>query len=223
MSGLRSKKREPMGFTLAEVLVALAIFSLAVVLVSSGIERGAAVWSHTQTSMSRGETVAAIHRVLGDLSLRAYPAAMLDTMGSGKRASGDHRGFSFAAEFPAHPDQAGYYLVDLRLEESSQGYDLILRRHQKERSSDVRGPSGLARNSVIATNLTEASFSYLSRSMQTGAYQWQDEWTESSNLPYLLKLTFMLDDEFHEVHIHFPGQVSPKCAIRPDSAGCWQI
>ncbi len=212
-------KADPRGFTLAEVLVALVIFSLAMVVVSGGIERGAAVWSRTQIKMSDAETLAAIGRVLGDLSLRAYPEAMLTEDSPDGSASGLASHFAFVAEFPAYPDKAGYYLVELRLIETEDGIDLVLRRQEASSGDTPAMSQTRSRTSTIAVGLEQASFSFLERSME-GAYQWGPSWDDPSSLPELMKVSLRLRGVEQELLIRFPGQISPQCAFHPNAAGC---
>lgn len=213
-------KSDPRGFTLAEVLVALVIFSLAMVVVSGGIERGAAVWSRTQVKMSDAETLAAIGRVLGDLSLRAYPEATLAEDSTDRSASGSAQHFTFVAEFPAYPDRAGYYLVELRLVETEDGVDLVLRRQEASSGDTPAMSQASSRTSTIAVGLEQASFSFLERVRQTGAYQWGPSWDDPSSLPELMKVSLRLRGVDQELLIRFPGQISPQCAFHPNAAGC---
>lgn len=201
------------GFTLAEMLVTLVVFSLVMVVMTNGLRSGAAVWAKVENRMGQTEQIAMSEQVLSGFLDRAYAvntnpdfSEMTPTTNTGDR-------FSFLYYSPPWPDEAGYVFIELRIEDSATGKSLDLVRH---RIISGEG-SGLGQISTKTSQLIEGvdqmEFSYLEQDRETGSPTWKSDWSNLDILPKVARLTVGYANDSAEITFQINNTLAPECVM----------
>jgi general secretion pathway protein J len=173
------------GFTLVEVLVALALFSLLSTLLFNNVRFGLRAW---QIGSSQGELLArstaaqdALRRLIGN----AYPMLIAN---GGNNPSIDFEGaqetMSFLGDAPVVTGGAGRFRFKLFSEHNQGQTDLII-----SSSPELANPqdASMTTKSVLAADIDRVEFSY----SQGGAgpqMKWSNSWPKRGELPMLVRV-----------------------------------
>jgi general secretion pathway protein J len=174
------------GFTLVELLVGLALFSLLVTVLFNSVQFGLQAWKHggaraedVQHMMASQEL---LRRLIGDI----YPMYVADAA-AGARIDfdGAKDALSFLASAPTSASTGGRYRFKLFVEQRPGENDLVLSAMPE---LGVPQEQATGTRTVLLQNLDHADFSYFGRPAGERNPQWTDSWSKRSETPALVRV-----------------------------------
>ena len=179
------------GFSLLELLVAIAIVAMASVLATSSLWMGRQVTERMETAADTNERLVAVQSFITRLLSRAAWRSFSGATHKGVIVAFD--GFSSSIRLigsalsPALP--AGLHEYELALAESPQGNTIRLRYALLRTGVTSFDVTRLNRNSTVLRGVTALSFRYLGR--EPGA-AWRADWQGRRSLPRLVRVSLTL-------------------------------
>jgi general secretion pathway protein J len=212
------------GFTLIEVLVALAVLGLLGVLVFSGSRIAGKTWSRVTEQTVASADIRAVHDVLRQAISSAYPNPLLGGPTNNRIAfEGESEQISLIAPLPAAIASGVRATMRFSVIAGARSRALVM-----DWRFDLPGVDGGGlppeQRVVLLEDVTMVRFSYFGSADGVGAPQWLDRWSGRARLPGLVR-----------VHIvrHGPGSeewpdlvAEPKitmdtgCVYDAATAGC---
>jgi prepilin-type N-terminal cleavage/methylation domain-containing protein len=175
------------GFTLIEVLVALALSALVSLILLNGIRLATTGLDRQTRVAERLDT----RQSLDDLLRRTLGSAALVP----RLAGGTFNGGPSALEFLgiAEDGGPGLYRIDLAIDAMRRDRPLILRRR-------LAMPAGAPRDatSIVATRVRDFRLAYFGADTASAAPSWHDSWQQLNVLPLMVRVT--LDSEGDPPH-----------------------
>jgi general secretion pathway protein J len=174
------------GFTLVELLVALALFSLLVTVLFNNVHFGLQAWKQggaraedVQHMMASQEL---LRRMIGDI----YPMYIIDAA-AGPRIDfeGTKDALSFLASAPTSANTGGRYRFKLSVERRSGEDDLILSAMPELAFSQN---SAMGTRTLLLRDVDHAEFSYFGTPAGERNPQWTDVWSKRSEMPVLVRV-----------------------------------
>lgn len=175
------------GFSLIEVLVALAILGLVLALLPGAFRLGQRAWQTTQR-LDRDDGWTAARALIEQRLAEALPAFLAEGADGEPRFgfSGEPRRLRFIAPAPAGPTGGGLYAFDLAIEPGARGDALVLRQ-------TLVAATGRAAVPAETRNLLDGapglSFRYFGGISDDGTRGWVDLWPANGTLPDLVELS----------------------------------
>ena len=220
--------RRARGFTLVELLIALAMVSLITVLLFSGLRLGSRSWDAVDASAERTGALRLAHGFLLRTLTQAraaslvYDGAMVPVFG------GDAQRLEYAAPLSEHVGVPGIYVLRLQVEGSGDRRDLVLTRwlihpevlegtdeipaweplkedSQMSLSSilpDQDAAAGAFGRTLLLENLAGLALSYYGVTEGESDPEWHDEWLEQATPPSLVR-----------IHLTTSGQTWPDLIV----------
>jgi prepilin-type N-terminal cleavage/methylation domain-containing protein len=176
--------RRDSGFTLIEVLVALALSALVSVILLNGIRLAAfGLDRHTRQTelLDRRQSAGEIlRRTLGSAALVA------------RSAGGEFTGTPNRVEFLGVAEDAGpgLYHISLAVDRARADRPLILRRRLAVAGGDPRAAA-----SIIADNIRGFRLAYFGTDSADAPPAWHDRWESLSGLPLMVRVIFDSDGD----------------------------
>jgi general secretion pathway protein J len=179
------------GFTLLEVLIALALFALITVLVLAGIRGGRTALEKANLS-NRNATIDSAQGLLRNLitEVRPIPLSGADT-DAPILFSGAPDRIEFVSSYTVEGQFAGLYVSSLRvIQHQGQGTgDLVLSQTLYRPSTRVgAGASVPSWNTVLIKNVTGMRLRYYGTPDLGAASNWSANWSRLSALPELVEI-----------------------------------
>lgn len=165
--------RKDAGFTLVELLVALALSALVSLVLLHGIQLAVAGLDRQTRASERLDA----RESLDDLLRRTLGSAAAIPRAAGGEFIGTPSGVEFVAA--AEAGGPGLYRVHLALERGR----LILRRELAAPQGDPRAAS-----SVVASNLRTFRLAYFGADTLNAAAAWHDGWQQLTTLPLMVRV-----------------------------------
>ena len=206
-------RRHPAGFTLVEVVVAMALLATIMVLLYSGLTFALRSWD---AGDANGRRVA--DRRLGENFLRReltelFPMRWKDAMAVKFAFEGAKDHLKFVSSRPAGLSQGGLSLVGLEVQESERVRSLVMRRAMPDDAAVDFSPLDKAEPSLLIANVESIAFAYFGAENDFTEPKWFDQWEFSAAFPSLVRLRVKTTD----------GRVLPdhivRIAVGPE-AGC---
>lgn len=185
------------GFTLLELLVALALLGLVATMALGGVRLGARTW---ETVGARAEAMGRTQMVRAFLARelsQAMPVLIPSSDGSERLAyEGDRQTLTFVAPLASHFGLGGAQRLRLSIVDSEDrgeaGKELVLVRRtfdpDEEFAAELETRDEMH---VLLDGIAEAAFSYRAGDEGSG---WSDVWLNESALPGLVRLDVTFDD-----------------------------
>lgn len=181
------------GFTLLEVLGALALFALLLLGVYSGVRTATHTVRSGEASIERMDEVRSAQQFLRRelAQARAVPLART-AKGDPLYFKGDAHELRFVAPLPGYLGKLGPQLQQLKLVPNGDGTSRL------EASFAVMPPDGSAPKSlgepeVLVDHIREGKFSYRAPDTQERAGQWGDQWDDTRAMPRIVRIALQLD------------------------------
>jgi general secretion pathway protein J len=205
--------RSQSGFTLVELVIALALLGAMVVLLYSGLAFAFRSWDAGESAGRRE-----IDRRIGENFLRReltelFPMRWKDPMTLKYAFDGQPQQFRFVSSRPAEVTMGGLSLVSLAVEQGEgRTRNLVMRRAMPDDAAKDFGPLEKAQPIVLLEDVDSVSFSYFGAENDFVDPHWSDSWI-TARIPRLLRLTIRNAD----------GSELPPMTIRialGSEAGC---
>jgi prepilin-type N-terminal cleavage/methylation domain-containing protein len=172
------------GFTLVEVLVALALSALVSLILMNGIRLATTGLDRETRVAERLDT----RQSLDDLLRRTLGSAALVP----RLAGGTFNGGATAVEFLglAEDGGPGLYRIDLGIDGKRGDRPLILRRR-------LAAPAGAPRDatSIVATRVRDFRLAYFGADAASATPNWHDSWQQLNVLPRMVRVTLDSDGD----------------------------
>lgn len=187
-------KKQVVGFTLIEVLIAMTLLSLMVVLLFSSLSIGAKSWQQGETKIADVNEVAVVQQFFNHHLAHAVPQ-WNDFDPEKERVfsfQGKQDSLQFVSAFPASAERSGLQLFDLKFHEKN-----------KQRFIEVtlspffplaEGEEFFEDTVELVTNVARFELSYFGLNDETGEYGWQNQWLEKEQQPRLVRILLELED-----------------------------
>jgi prepilin-type N-terminal cleavage/methylation domain-containing protein len=179
-------------FTLVELLIALAIFSVVSIAIYATFSSGATVLRRVKNAdLTQQRILLKTERISREL--RQQPACRKQLF------HGDKTKISFCANLDYFPYRLTYYFDSSAnaLKRVADRLDEII---NEEGNLDPEYQSPAA---VFLSQVKEASFSYLYLDLKKNAYLWKDQW-EENYLPFAIKFIIFSGDKKYESTVYNP-------------------
>ena len=206
--------RGELGFTLIEMIVALALLSLIMGVLAGSIKVARNVLGAVERT-AVANTALPAQSYLRAAFAQTVPARLSTT--SADRSPvlvGDATRVRFKTFYATLGQLEGLYTVDIRLEpgRDRDGFDLVaIQALQRPAAADGSVPDAPSRRSVLATNVRAIRIGYFGTSeTKVDDWQWVDAWTSADRLPRLVRidLTFQPGQGQNWRRVHFPIQLA---------------
>lgn len=173
------------GFTLVELLVGLALFSLLATLLFNNMGFGLRAWQRGAGHAAQFERTLVAQDLLRRLIGNLYP--MLVTEGGTQRLDfeGGPQAVSFLSNAPVVAGGGGRFRYRIFVERQQDGTDLIM-----SATPELAKPndSTLTRRTVLLPGIEKVTFAYFGEDGSNRLLQWQDSWMQRVDLPSLMRI-----------------------------------
>jgi general secretion pathway protein J len=174
------------GFTLAELLVALALLSLLSAALLGSVRFGLIGWSHGTARADRLQDTMVVQELLRRLIGEAYPLFVEGGSKNGHVAfEGERQSISFLAPAPVALGGGGRLRFTLALGRSGGKSDLVLT--SRSELAD-RGDSAKTARKVLLGDLHSVDISYFGSTRSDRTIGWHDSWRGEAAMPQLVRL-----------------------------------
>lgn len=181
------------GFTLLEVLGALALFALLLLGVYSGVRTATHAVRSGEASIERADQVRSAQQFLRR-ELAQARAVALDRTDKGEPVffKGDAHELRFVAPLPGYLGKLGPQLQQFKLVSNGDGSSRL------EASFALMPPDGskpksLGDPEVLVDHVRGGSFSYREADTPDKAGQWRDHWEDVRAMPRVVRIALQLD------------------------------
>lgn len=192
------------GFTLLEILLALALLAF-VMLGVWGAMRGAARVTHSADAvMEQGEAVRTVQQFLRRYVGAAGPQPFVAVDGSAARMfEGNATSMEYVAPLPMQSGHAGLYIQTVSLQKDGAGTSLRL---DYQPYTDQQAANGQPVQHVLLTHLRGGRFQYLAAAAFGKPAAWRDDWRATNGLPLAVRIHL---DPAWRTRVGFPDMVIP--------------
>jgi general secretion pathway protein J len=207
--------RSQRGFTLIELVVAMALLGVMMVLMYSGLTFSLKGWD---AGAANGERTA--DRRIGENFLRRelselFPMRWKDPMVLRLAFEGEAERLRFVSSRPADVTGGGLSLVGLAVEAASGGRarNLVMRRAMPDDAATDFGPLDHGGTTVILAGVDSVAFSYFGSETDFNDPKWTDSWTFPGRVPQMVRMRIRTAD----------GTMLPEMVVRlnlGEEAGC---
>jgi len=206
-------RRHAAGFTLVEVVVAMALLATIMVLLYAGLSFALRSWD---AGDANGRKVA--DRRLGENFLRRelmelFPLRWKNANMLKFAFEGDKDHVKFVSSRPAGLAQGGLSLVGVEVMEIDRVRNLVMRRAMPDDDQVDFSPLEKAEPSLLVANVDSVTFSYFGAENEFTEPKWVDKWELPASYPMLVRMKVKMTD----------GRVLPEFLMRVmlgPEAGC---
>jgi general secretion pathway protein J len=182
--------RRQRGFTLIELVVAMALLGTMMLLLYSGLSFALKGWDAGEANGRRtadrriGENF--LRRELSEL----FPMRWKDAMSTRVAFEGESQRMRFVSSRPAGVTQGGLSLVGLEVESgaSSRERNLVMRRAMPDDDAKDFKPLDSAERTVILAGVDSVTFSYFGAENDFSAPAWSETWPHTGRIPQMVRM-----------------------------------
>ena len=173
------------GFTLVELLVGLALFSLLATLLFDNVRFGVKAWQLGSAHAERFEHDLVAQDLLRRLIGNVYPMLVLDGVTQRLDFEGNKEAVSFLGDAPVVTNGGGRFRYKVFVEHRQDRTDLVM-----SAAPELANPqaAAMARRTVLLSDIDRAEFSYFGDGEAEQALQWRDSWRQRVNMPRLMRI-----------------------------------
>lgn len=175
------------GFTLLEMLIALAALGLLAVMLGGSVQFGARAWEGQSRRLEMSSETDAVHTVLRNLlrNAQAMPLVGIGQPGGSLYMAGQRNAVDFVGELPEAFDRSGFY--DMALVVKPDGR-LVLRwrPHMRQPNSAAVQPS--YEETELLRHVAALEMSYYAPAAENRPGEWQSTWHQGAALPALIRV-----------------------------------
>lgn len=197
--------RHAAGFTLLEILLALALLAFVMLGVWGALAGATRITRSANAVMTQGEQVRTVQQFLRRYVSVAEMQPYVTTATSPARIfHGDAMSMQYVAPLPAQSGHAGLYLQTLSLVKGNDG-DVALRLEYQPYTGEVAA-SGKPTTHRLLANLHGGKFQYLAAAAFGKPAAWRDDWQAVNGLPLAVRIHL---DPAWRARVPFPDMVIP--------------
>ncbi|MGH8214517.1 MAG: prepilin-type N-terminal cleavage/methylation domain-containing protein [Rhodanobacteraceae bacterium] len=177
------------GFTLLEILLALALLALVMLGVWSALAGAARITHSADALMARSESVHTAQQFLRRYLAAAGMHPWVTEAGAGTRArvfAGDATSMQYVAPLPMQSGHAGLYLQSLQIEKQDGGGMTLWLAYQPY-LANVPARGEPVRHKLL-TDLDGGNFQYLGGGAFGKPAGWRNDWTDANGLPLAVRI-----------------------------------
>jgi general secretion pathway protein J len=168
------------GFTLLELLVAVALLGMMSVILLNGVQFGARAWERAEARLDRASDRAAREGLLRRQLSQIYPIRRDRRADAQLVFNGARDALHFAGPAPAHAAVAGTYIYDLRVSADGRK-ELVL-------SWSMMGNGAYPGRIVLLRDVRSVELSYFGALRQDRPSAWRSSWQNGEYLPRMISL-----------------------------------
>lgn len=185
--------RQQRGFTLVEMIVALAVSALLVALAYGALRIGVRSWEATQTSVDRIDTLRVGWLAMHSALVEAVPVVDRFAETESLLFEGDEDRVTFTANMPSYLGIGGMYLVEIFVDEESEERPLRLRRtlYAEYRQRDLENN---VQQADLAEQVKRLAIDYYGKYEDAPEPEWHQTWKEKKALPALVRIQVELEN-----------------------------
>lgn len=184
--------RRAAGFTLVEVLVAMALFVLILGLLISGLYTGARRWDSVEARAGRSSAHQIATEVIRRLLEQSVPILLEQGQGSQIAFRGLGHEIDFVTELPAHSGGSGLNWVRLavqRLPDGSRDLVLAYLPFHPDFAAFYLDGRGDPKSATLLKDIQDVKFSYFGSEKANAVQRWRRDWSSTQRMPSLIKMS----------------------------------
>jgi general secretion pathway protein J len=209
-------KRAQAGFTLIELVVAMALLATMMLLLYSGLTFSLRGWDAGDVNGRR-----TVDRRIGENFLRRelselFPMRWKEPNVVKFAFEGEKDHLKFVSSRPAGITQGGLSLVGLEVQDEGRGSrrkNLVMRRAMPDDEAKSFAPLDAAEATVLIAGVDSVTFEYFGSENDFNPPQWNDSWKWNFRVPEMVRMRIHTDD----------GGAQPEMVVRltlGEEAGC---
>lgn len=201
------------GFTLLEVLGALALLALLLVGVYGGVRSAIHGVRSGSAAIARVDEIGSAQRFLRSELAQAL-AQPIDRNDQGQPVyfSGSEHEMRYAAPLPGYLGKLGSQLQVLRLVSDGKGTSR-LELSLALLPPDGQPPKPLGEPQVLLDHVKAGSFGYRGRDAQNKVLPWADSWADGQRLPQLVRVRLQLQGGYDWPELDVPLRVDASAVV----------
>lgn len=193
------------GFTLLEILLALALMALVMLGVWGALAGATRVTRAADAVMAHSENVRTVQQFLRRHVAAAGMMPWFDGTDARARVfDGGATSMRYVAPLPMQSGHAGLYLQTLSLRQGRDG-GMTLQLAYRPYTDNMRAEGEPVRH-VLLTDLHDGRFQYLAAAAFGRPAEWRDDWTASNGLPLAVRIHL---DPAWRTRVPFPDLLIP--------------
>lgn len=186
-------RRGSRGFTLLELLIALALLGLMLVLLFGGLRLGVRSWDAAQGTVDTMGTVRAVEGFLRREFSQIHPYRFKGPNAQPTLAfRGERERVIFVAPLPERIGGGGLRLMSIALERDAQGQRIVWREQPLDVAqpdfSSLANASGQVLISRELASVEDLGLGYFGRPGDAPAPYWSERWDDPARLPQLIRV-----------------------------------
>lgn len=198
-------RRHAAGFTLLEILLALALLAFVMLGVWGALAGATRITRSANAVMAQSEQVRTVQQFLRRyLSMAEMQPYVTSGTSPARMFHGDATSMQYVAPLPVQSGHAGLYLQSISLTKADGG-DIALRLEYQPYSGAVAA-SGSPTTHQLITNLHGGTFQYLAAAAFGKPGTWRDDWQAVNGLPLAVRIHL---DPAWRARVPFPDMVIP--------------
>lgn len=192
------------GFTLLEILLALALLAFVMLGVWGAMRGAARVTRSADAVMAQGEAVRTVQQFLRRYIGAAGPQPFVMADGTAARMfRGDATSIEYVAPLPMQSGHAGLYIQTVSLQK--EGADMSLRLDYRP-YTEQQSANGQPVEHVLLTDLRGGKFEYLAAAAFGKPPAWRGDWQATNGLPLAVRIHL---NPAWRTRVGFPDMVIP--------------
>jgi len=201
------------GFTVVELLVALALFAFISLTLSESLHFGIIAWGHGTAQTDRADHLMFVQSLLRRLIADAYPRYLSSDPTSGHvDFEGTETSLGFLASVPIALGGGGRSRFTVSVDQSGGRSGLVLI-SKAELADD--GDASATTKTMLVADVAAVEFSYFGGARSDKAPQWRDSWVGEPVLPALVRARIRFPP--HDARVWPDFIVAPRISV---DVGC---
>ncbi len=187
-------KRANRGFTLLELVIALALLAAMMALLYSGVAFALRAWDVGEATGHRASSNRLAENFLRRELSELFPMRWKDAIETKIAFEGDAKQLRFVSSRPAGLSEGGLSLVGLAAEATGATKNLVMRRAPPDDDAKSFAPLDKAEPVDLFTGIEAVEFAYFGSESDLIEPKWTDAWTIQARVPQLVRLRVKLAD-----------------------------
>jgi general secretion pathway protein J len=205
-------RRGQSGFTLIEIVIAMALLAAMLGMAWSGVSFALRSWDAGSNAGHRTADMRLSQNFLRRELSEMFPMRFKDPMNLRLALEGTASRLRFVSTRPAGLSTAGLSLVSLEVESEGRKRNLVMRRAAPDDDAKDFGPLDRAEATILYPDVDTVAFKYFGTESDIEQPRWYDEW-KFAKMPTMIRMLVVTPD----------GMQQPETMVRlmlGEEAGC---